>query len=227
MDDYSGPILEFAGTAIYTAMAAAALFGVWQIMVLRGRIKQKRFSNENHAQDFLEEVRVELEGGNFENVVELCDSPAYWSKAVPQLILLAIANKHRSPQKLKRLLAEKFERDILADLDYRTSWVATIVKTAPMLGLLGTVVGMILAFQTIAASSESGGGTNPAELADKIGIALFTTAIGLSIAIPLVLLGAQVNVRIGKLQDSVQQHLGEFLEDFEAIRTAASERGAT
>lgn len=217
MDTYSGPILEFSGNAIYASMALCAIYGVFKVVQLMRRVAQKRFSSEAQAEEFLEDVRAELARGNFEAVLEMCDSPEYWSKAVPQLVLVAIANKDKSPAKLKRMLAEQFEREILADLDYGTSWVATIVKTAPMLGLLGTVVGMILAFQTIAASSESGG-TNPADLAEKIGIALFTTAIGLTIAIPLVLLGAMVNVRIGKLQDSVQQHLGEFLEDFEAIR---------
>ncbi len=218
MDTYSGPILEFSGNAIYASMAVCAVYGVFKVVQLMRRVAQKRFSSEGQAEEFLDEVRAALARGDYEGVVELCDSPEYWSKAVPQLILVAVANRNRSPAKLKRMLAEQFEREILADLDYGTSWVATIVKTAPMLGLLGTVVGMILAFQTIAQSSESGGGTNPAELAEKIGIALFTTAIGLTIAIPLVLLGAMVNVRIGKLQDSVQQHLGEFLEDFEAIR---------
>ena len=87
-----------------------------------------------------------------------------------------------------------------------------------MLGLLGTVSGMILAFAKIAGSSSTG--VDPASLADDISLALFTTAMGLAVAIPLTLLGALVQVRIGKLQDSVQQYVSEFLDDLETTRHA-------
>ena len=85
-----------------------------------------------------------------------------------------------------------------------------------MLGLLGTVIGMINAFETIAGSGKTG--VKPSELAADIGVALFTTALGLTVAIPLVIMGAAVHVRIGKLQDNVQQQLGLFLDDLDATR---------
>ena len=89
-----------------------------------------------------------------------------------------------------------------------------------MLGLLGTVVGMINAFGKIAAATDTG--TDPKALANDISFALFTTALGLTIAIPLVLAGAAVHVRIGKLQDSVQDQLGEFLDDFDVVQNSAA-----
>ena len=58
--------------------------------------------------------------------------------------------------------------------------LATIAQIAPLLGLLGTVTGMIIAFAEI---SQQGTG-NPAALADGIGQALVTTAAGLIVAIP-------------------------------------------
>ncbi|NOX55868.1 MAG: MotA/TolQ/ExbB proton channel family protein, partial [Planctomycetes bacterium] len=194
-------ILEIGGNAIYAVMGLVALYGVFLVIFLLRRIAQKRFSSRSAEEAFLEEVRVELEARNFDGVAELCDSPRYWAKAVPQLILVALENRKRSPAKIRRLLAEKFERDVLADLEYRLSWINTIVKSAPMLGLLGTVVGMINAFGKIAAASQTG--ADPSKLANDISFALFTTALGLTIAIPLVLAGAMINVRIGKLQDSV------------------------
>jgi biopolymer transport protein ExbB len=209
-----GPILFFFGYVIYAGMAACAVYGVFCVILLVRRVSQKRFATEQEADTFLDECQAELRKKNFDGVKQICDSPEYWSKAVPQLATVAIDNRDRSPNKLRKLLAEKFERDILADLEYRTSWVATIVKSAPMLGLLGTVVGMINAFGKIASASSTG--TDPKLLADDISFALFTTAMGLSIAIPLVLGGAMVAVRMGKLQDSVQEHLGEFLEDLDS-----------
>jgi biopolymer transport protein ExbB len=118
---------------------------------------------------------------------------------------------------LRRLVAERFERDVLADLEYRTRWVGTAVKTAPMLGLQGTVLGMIAAFGKIAGASAQG--IKPAALAGDISFALWTTAIGLFIAVPLVLAGNAITVRIGKLQDSVQEQLGEFLDRMSLVLT--------
>ena len=72
------------------------------------------------------------------------------------------------------------------------------------------------AFQPIAGSGKQG--VDPSELADDIGVALFTTAIGLTVAIPMVVLGAMVAVRIGKLADGVQEQIGRFVDDLDAIR---------
>jgi biopolymer transport protein ExbB/TolQ len=211
-------ILKFAGPVIYTSLAIAALYGVFCVVLLLRKIREKRFASDAAAEEFLDQVRERLQQNDLEGAAELCDSPPFWAKAVPQLILVALAERDRPMKKLRMMLAEKFERDVLADLEYRHSWIGTIVKSAPMLGLLGTVSGMILAFAKIATSSKTG--VDPTSLADDISLALFTTAMGLAVAIPLTLLGALVQVRIGKLQDSVQQYVSEFLDDLEAVRHA-------
>ena len=175
-------VLEVADKVIYGTLAVTALFGVFTVIMVTRRIAQKRFSRTTQADTFLQEVRDYLRAGNTEAVFELCDSPGYWSKAVPNLVHFAIENLDRPPSKVRRLLAERFETEVLADLEYRAGWIATVIKSAPMLGLLGTVIGMINAFQTIAGSGKEG--VDPSLLADDIGVALFTTAIGLTVAIP-------------------------------------------
>ncbi len=60
-------------------------------------------------------------------------------------------------------------------------WISTIISIAPMLGFLGTVQGMILAFDQIARSND----IVPSEVAGGISVALLTTFFGLAIAIPL------------------------------------------
>ena len=207
-------ILEAAGPVIYSAMALAALFGVFCAILMARKISQKRMSS-GAAAAFLDQVREQLQRREFDGVAEMCDSPPYWSKAVPQLVLVALANRQVGPTKLKGLLAEKFERDVLAELAYQQGWITTVVKTAPMLGLLGTVTGMILAFAKIATASQTGG-VDPSTLANDISFALFTTAAGLAIAIPLTVLGSWVQVRIGRLTDAVQEQVTEFLSDLEA-----------
>ena len=72
-------------------------------------------------------------------------------------------------------------------------WLNLIGNISPMLGLFGTVWGMILAFQTLALA---GGTADPAELSDSIGIALVTTLLGLAIAIPALAVYAVMRNRV-------------------------------
>jgi biopolymer transport protein ExbB len=68
-------------------------------------------------------------------------------------------------------------------LDHRLSYMALIGTISPMIGLFGTVHGMIASFQVIAQATTA---PKPAELAAGISTALFTTLIGLFIAIPAI-----------------------------------------
>ena len=68
-------------------------------------------------------------------------------------------------------------------MEHKIGYLALIGSIAPMLGLLGTVQGMVMAFQVIANSSTS---PKPAELADGVATALFTTLEGLVVAIPAI-----------------------------------------
>jgi biopolymer transport protein ExbB len=217
-------LIDIANSSVYPAQGLMAIYGVFCVILVFRRIRMKQFGSDSAAQEFLEALRGPLQQRDFEQVAQICDSPAYWAKAVPQLILVALSDRDREPGALRRLLAEKFERDVLADLEYRTSWINTVVKTAPMLGLLGTVLGMISAFGKIAGSQKQG--VDPSVLANDISFALITTAVGLIIAIPLVLCMSAIHVRLGRLQDRVQQYLGTFLEDFDAARYRERGRSA-
>ena len=73
--------------------------------------------------------------------------------------------------------------DETMSMEHKIGYLALIGSIAPMLGLLGTVQGMVMAFQVIANSSTS---PKPAELADGIATALFTTLEGLVVAIPAI-----------------------------------------
>ena len=147
----------------------------------------------------------------------LCDGD---DRAMSQLALLAMANRQRGFAKVRTLVADRFQRDVLSDLEYRLSWVYTVIKSAPMVGLLGTVVGMMGAFAKLAA----GDNVDPTLLANDISFALVTTACGLSIAIPLVLATASINVRIRKLEDLVASGMSRFLETFRSAMAAASNK---
>lgn len=81
-------------------------------------------------------------------------------------------------------------------LEHRLSYMALIGTVSPMVGLLGTVQGMISSFQTIATSPVT---PKPSELAQGISTALFTTLIGLAIAIPAIVAYNLLRNRVSRL----------------------------
>ena len=85
-------------------------------------------------------------------------------------------------------------------LEHKMSYIGLIVATAPMLGLLGTVQGMIDSFRVIAESETS---PKPKELAEGIMTALVTTMEGLTVAIPAIFAFGLFKNKIGKLQFEV------------------------
>lgn len=203
-------IMAFANNSIYFALGIVALWGAFCVIVVWRRVGQTRFRNEEEQEEFLDAFDEHVGAGDFEKATEMCDQD---DRAMSQLALLAVTNRDMGYRKIRTLITDRFQRDVLADLEYRLSWVYTVIKTAPMLGLLGTVMGMMGAFANLA----SGQKVDTVKLADDISFALITTACGLAIAIPLVLCTAYINVRIRKLEDLVGVGMTRLLETIKTL----------
>lgn len=93
-------------------------------------------------------------------------------------------------------------------LERRTHYLATLANIATLLGLLGTIWGMIGAFDAIALADETAKATT---LGNKIGEAMLTTAFGLIIAIPLLLIHAWLQSRTTEMIDGLEMAVVKFL----------------
>ena len=96
----------------------------------------------------------------------------------------ALNSNPRSSETDLRAAIEGAGRSAAHRLERYLSALATIASAAPLLGLLGTVIGMIEIFGSQSGGGAAGGGGNPAQLAQGISIALYNTAFGLIVAIP-------------------------------------------
>jgi biopolymer transport protein ExbB len=96
---------------------------------------------------------------------------------------------------------EEAMMDIIPQLEKRTPYVALLSNIATLLGLLGTIMGLIEAFTAVA-------NANPAEKADllsaSISVAMNTTAFGLMAAIPMLLMHAKLTSTTGQIVDSLE-----------------------
>jgi biopolymer transport protein ExbB len=94
-------------------------------------------------------------------------------------VLAAGLRNHKSSRYVMKEAIEEAGRAVAHQLGRFLTTLGTIATAAPLLGLFGTVIGMIEIF-----ASQSPTGTNPAQLAHGISIALYNTAFGIAIAIP-------------------------------------------
>ncbi len=121
---------------------------------------------------------------------------------VSQMLGMGLA-RHSAARRREdvEIAMEEAMMDIIPRLEKRTPYVALLSNIATLLGLLGTIMGLIEAFTAVA-------NANPAEKADllsaSISVAMNTTAFGLMAAIPMLLLHAKLMSTTGQIVDSLE-----------------------
>ena len=129
-------------------------------------------------------------------------------------ILAAGLRNVKSTREVMKEAIEETGRAVVHDLERFLTSLGTIAAIAPLLGLLGTVVGMIEIF-----GSQSPTGSNPVVLAHGISVALYNTAFGLIVAIPAMIFYRFFRTRIDNLAVDMEQQAIKLVE------TVHGERG--
>jgi biopolymer transport protein ExbB len=195
------------GAACYGFLALNFLWGLYNVIMGFRRVRELAFSGHEEQAEFVDEIMPLLEAGKFAELEELtADDP----RALPQLIELATANRQLNYDQLRQVVMEILQRDVMGDLEYRTNWIATSIKCGPLLGLFGTVLGMMAAFGRIGTGEK----VEPYMIAKEISIALVCTAMGLGTAIPFNFLLASLTTRIRNFQDALGAGLMRVLDFF-------------
>ena len=124
------------------------------------------------------------------------------SSSISQMLSMGLARQGAVRRREDIEIAmEESMMEIIPQLEKRTPYVALLSNIATLLGLLGTIMGLIEAFTAVA-------NANPAEKADllsaSISVAMNTTAFGLMAAIPLLLFHAKIMSATGQIIDSLE-----------------------
>jgi biopolymer transport protein ExbB len=115
-----------------------------------------------------------------------------------------------------RMAMESAGRSVAHKLEKYLSALATIASAAPLLGLLGTVIGMIDIFGSQTGSSSTGG--NPAQLAHGISVALYNTAFGLMVAIPSLIFWRYFRARVDEYLLALELAADQFARHLSSVR---------
>jgi len=160
-------------------------------------------------------VKNLLKDEKIDEALKLCeDAPG----PIAHILAIGIHIRKRSLEEKEKIIARAGSR-IVRQLDKNLRGLATIGNITPLLGLLGTVTGMIRAFIKI---QELGGRVDASVLAGGIWEALITTAAGLSVAIPTLVAYHYFEGRVDDIASQMKDVASELLE-IEHITTTSKE----
>jgi len=163
-------------------------------------------SNIN-ADKFMKDIRRLVTKKQYKEAVQVCEK--FNDKALPYVVgtgLRVLDNEDEEVDfRTVQNAVDEGTLEIIPKLQQRTGWLATLGNVATLLGLMGTIYGLILAFNSV-----SSPGVDAAEksrlLAAGISTAMNTTLIGLSIAIPAVLVYTYIHNKTMEIIDEIDEH---------------------
>ena len=191
-------IIEAAGWPIFPLILASVL----AVAIIIERAYSLRTQEVAPATLLQETIKVYQERGvPSELISQLNDS-----SPLGRIFATALKNANYSREVMKESIEES-GRAVTHELDRFLTSLGTIASMAPLLGLLGTVIGMIEIF-----GAQTGGGTNPGQLAHGISIALYNTAFGLIVAIPAMIAYRFFRSRVESLVVDMEQQAIKLVE---------------
>lgn len=133
--------------------------------------------------------------------------------ALGRILAAGLVNR-RHPREVMKESIEEVGRHVAHDLERFLNTLGTIASISPLLGLLGTVIGMIKVFAVI----TTHGVGDPSILADGISTALITTAAGLSVAIPSLMFHRYFRGKVDDLVVTMEQEALKMVEVMHGLR---------
>lgn len=168
--------------------------------------------------DLVEQLSPSMRDLKIDEARKICDENPSVLTNIVYSGLSRIDGEHIDPDSMKEAMEESSTEELAAPF-VMINMLSLVATMSPMVGLLGTVSGMIKAFRNIAAAGMG----QPQVLADNISEALITTATGLTIAIFAMFFYVLFKNKYGRISSSVDKQVGDlFHEMMKGIRRHVS-----
>lgn len=197
-------ILLAAGWPIYMLLTASVI-GLALIIERLLYLRSKRILPPTLLQEV---IRVYHNGKIDANVISTLEQNSPLGR-----VLAAGMRNVDSPREVMKESIEEAGRGAAHELERFLTTLGTIATLAPLMGLFGTVVGMIEIF-----GSQNSAGSNPAELAHGISVALYNTGFGLAIAMPTLVFYRHFRALVDSFIIDMEQQAVKFVDTVHGAR---------
>jgi len=199
---------EVAGWQFMWILLVVAVFTV-AIAIERGIYILVK--SDINAPKFMAEIRKLVMAGKYNDAMKLCDLAK--DRALPKVVscgLRAVAGREEVDFRTIQNSVDEGMLEVIPKLQARTNYLAMLANISTLIGLMGTIYGLIMAFQAVSAK-----GIDPTEkgrlLAAGISTAMNTTLTGLIIAVPAILFYTFLLNKTNKIIDEIDEHTVKFI----------------
>lgn len=186
--------------------------GIFAIAIIAERIKKLFFDYHMNLDSFSKRIQHFVSQQRFEEALLLCEGMAQkpLARAFKTILLKADREEEAIQQATDIALSENMPL-----FNKRIHYLSMLANVATLLGLLGTIHGLILSFQAVATADPS---QKQALLAHGISVSMYTTALGLAVAIPVMIVYSFLVSR----QNQLSEELYEQVQKLEEVLTGVS-----
>lgn len=191
-------IVEAAGWPIYLLLVASVV-ALWLISERLWFLRSKNVAPAGLLDKTIQEFK---QGGTKEALLSRLDSDS----PLGRIFAAGLRNANSSPEIMKEAI-EETGRTVAHELERFLTTLGTLATISPLLGLFGTVVGMIEIF-----GAQTASGNTPAVLAHGISVALYNTAYGLIVAVPSMIAYRHFRAQVDSLVIEMEQQAVKLVE---------------
>jgi biopolymer transport protein ExbB/TolQ len=199
------------GDPAFLFMYVISLFAAAALAIAIERFYYIMIRSNINADKFMAEIRKLVAGGNMDRAIALCDKGK--QKALPFVVLRGLKRAIESEALDFRAIQNAVDEgtlEVIPKLQERTNYLSMFANVATLTGLMGTIFGLIIAFDAV-----GGEGIPEADktryLAAGISAAMNTTIFGLMVAIPSLIAYTFLTNRTTKIVDEMDEHLVKLI----------------
>jgi len=181
-------------------MYVILIVGVFAMAIAFERLFYIVFRANINSTAFMAQIQKLIMANNIDRAIKLCNAEPH--AALPRVVKAGLTRANRSEKEIENSI-EEATLEVGPLINKRTAYLAMLANIATLTGLLGTIMGLVIAFQAVANASAE---TKQTLLANGISVAMFTTAGGLMVAIPTLVLHSVVTNRSNKILDDIDQY---------------------
>jgi len=174
------------------------LVSVYTLTLIIERAYALWFRFKIDANQVLSRILSFVDSNNYSRAIEVCNTRQ--NHPMCQVLKSGLLKANRSDLEIRRAL-EQTTMKVGPQIQKRTPYLATLANVATLLGLLGTIFGLIMAFEGVEMASAA---KKQEVLARGISVAMSTTAFGLIVAIPTTIAHAVLSARQNVLLDTIE-----------------------